>query len=247
MDAIDLSRARLCSRESPDVRTWPIFAALSAVVFADRERWQRGNVWVDFSGKAQLPPANGTQGPIAWTLWGGFQIGGEWCLAPLVECIGDDYIPTGPLFAANHVADNLLYYAEAPLRKYQPTPGEPMALLVTTGDTRRQNAQVVPPARTSVVVVPFQVGEWRFAESAAPAPSPAPTSGPAPAPGPAPAAADVVAALLALTQAVSVLTDDVHALKAQQPPTYVGSLKLPKWPSYLGGPIDATVTLEPKR
>src|SRR5574343_1753045 len=98
-DQIDFSQAVMCGAESPDIRAWPIFSGISRVHFADRENaYVRGNVNVGFPGKTALVPANGTQGPISWTLWGGFFVSGKWCFAPLVECINDDYVPTGNLF-----------------------------------------------------------------------------------------------------------------------------------------------------
>lgn len=167
-DAIDFSQAVMCGAESPDIRAWPIFSGISRVHFADRENaYVRGNVNVWFPGKTALVPANGTQGPISWTLWGGFYVSGKWCFCPLVECINDDYVPTGNLFASNQVATNLLYFADAPINWYQPKRGETIALVVTTGDTRRQNAQpeFFTPKRTNVVLVPFAVGDYTFADA----------------------------------------------------------------------------------
>ena len=176
-DAIDLSRATIAARDCPDVRHWPIFAPLTLVEFAATECFERGDLMVDFPGRDALPPANGNQGPIAYTLWMGCRIadpsdptgqvhsdltgrGGEWYIAPIVECIRT-YVPTGRMLAPNQVATNLFYYAEPPLRRYQPSPGESIALFCTTGDTRRQNVEAVQvPARTNVVIVPFQVGRY---------------------------------------------------------------------------------------
>lgn len=206
-DAIDFAAAVMGSSESPDIRSWPVMAPITRVHFADREQYVRGNVNVWFAGKAGLVPAIGTQGPISWTLWGGFFIGGRWHFAPLVECINDDYVPTGNLFAPGQVGQNLLYYADGPLNSYQPAAGEQIALVVTTGDTRRQNAQPAgfPPRRTTVVLVPFAVGDYTFQGGAVPpVTTPPPTTEPAP---PAPA-------LTALTQRVETLEGVLHDLRA---------------------------------
>lgn len=188
-DQIEFSKAVMCGAESPDIRDWPVMSGISRVIFAQTQRWPRGNVYVDFAGKMGLQPGIGNQGPISWTLWGGFYRAGQWCFAPLVECVGDDYIPTGGdapgfVFSANHVADNLLYYADSPINRYQPQPGEQIAMVVTTGDTRRQNAQPVGfvPRRTNVVLVPFQVGDWTFSDVPVPIPTPIPTPSPLPSP-----------------------------------------------------------------
>lgn len=177
-DAIDFSSAVIGSSESPDIRSWPVMAPMTRVHFAAREQYVRGNVNVWFAGKAGLVPALGTQGPISWTLWGGFFIGGRWHFAPLVECINDDYVPTGNLFAPGQVGENLLYYADGPLAKYQPKAGEQIALVVTTGDTRRQNAQPpgFPPKRTTVVLVPFAVGDYSFQGGVVPPVTPPPST-----------------------------------------------------------------------
>lgn len=165
-NAIDLSRARIPASDCPDVRDWPVKAPLTLVEFAATERFERGDTMVDFPGRDALPPAIGSQGPIAYTLWMGCCLNdrgvadraGTWYIAPIVECICA-YVPTGPLLKPGQVGTNLLYYPDPPLRGYQPKPGEPIALFCTTGDTRRQNAQALAePWRTNVVLVPFTVG-----------------------------------------------------------------------------------------
>lgn len=167
-NAIDLARARIPASDCPDVRDWPVRAPLTLVEFAATERFERGDTMVDFPGRDALPPAIGSQGPIAYTLWMGCCLNdrgvadraGTWHIAPIVECIGA-YVPTGPLLKPGQVGTNLLYYPDPPLRGYQPKPGEPVALFCTTGDTRRQNAQALAePWRTNVVLVPFAVGRY---------------------------------------------------------------------------------------
>lgn len=171
-DAVDFSTAVMGSRESPDIRNWPIMAGITRVHFDSRESYERGNVGIEFAGRDQLQPGYGNQGAIAWTLWFGFNRGGTWVFAPMVECIRA-YVPTGYLFAPNHIGENLLYYADAldaRIARYQPQPGEQIALVVTTGDTRRQNAQPAgaPWRRTNVVFVPFAVGDYSFQGGAVP-------------------------------------------------------------------------------
>ena len=159
-DAIDLSQAKIPAGDCPDVRHWPIMAPLHVVEFAATERFERCDTMVDFPGRDALPAASGSQGAIAYTLWMGCHIGGTWYIAPIVECIGG-YVPTGQILATNQVSTNLFYYTDPPLRFYQPAPGERVAFLCTTGDTRRQNAQAMAtPGRTNVVLVPFAVGRY---------------------------------------------------------------------------------------
>lgn len=171
MEDADVTAAQIGSPDCPDVRTWRIGGHIRRVVFARTEEFERGNVMVEFDGRDALPPANGTQGAISWTLWGGWAISGEWWILPLVECIRT-YVPTGALFTPGHVGKNLTYYARGPLARYQPEQNEPTLLFATTGDTRRQNAQAGPEWRTNAVVVPFAIGDWDFGDVTPPPPPP---------------------------------------------------------------------------
>src|SRR5215510_3808925 len=157
-DMIDLSQAVLGTSDCPDVRNWPIGAGNFSVEFASSERFERGDTMLEFDGRDQLPDAFGSQGAIRYTMWIGCKIAGAWHIAAAVEC-RDGYIPTGPLLASGQIGINILYYANAPLRGYQPAPRESIAVFCTTGDTRRQNVQAVQrPWRTSVLVVPLSAG-----------------------------------------------------------------------------------------
>lgn len=172
-DQIDFAAAVMGNpSQSPDIRAWPILGGVTRVHFADREVYERGNVNVWFAGRDLLSPAYGSQGAIAWTLWMGVNRSGTWVFAPIVECIRD-YVPTGFLFAPNHVAQNLLYYVDVldpRIAAYQPTAGEMIALVATTGDTRRQSEHPpgTTPSRTNVVLVPFSVGDYSFENAPAP-------------------------------------------------------------------------------
>lgn len=165
VDAIDLTTAdiSLGHPNSPDVRQWPIVTHLTSFEIADHEKFERGDTMVEFDGRDNLPPANGSQGAIAYTLWMGCPINGVWHLAPLVECIRG-YVPTGPLHDRGQLAKNLLYYAQEPLKSYAPNDGDRIAIFVTTGDTRLQNvqAQGVSVGRSQVVLIPWSVGRWQF-------------------------------------------------------------------------------------
>ena len=179
-DALDFQTAVMAgTTDSPDIRTWPVQTNITRVdLSANRKAYERGPVNVWFAGKYDLPPTQSTQGDIRWTLWGGFRIGGRWHFAPLVECIRD-YVPVGEeWFDPGHIGRNLTYYADGPLRGYQPSTGEQIALVVTTGDTRRQNAQGGPPWRTNVVLVPFSAGATDFPQGTPQGPPPQPPTGP---------------------------------------------------------------------
>jgi hypothetical protein len=158
-DAIVLADAVIAARDCPDVRAWPIFAPLRSVTIADRESFERGDTMPDFEGRDTLPPADGTQGAISYTLWLGCWMQSAWHVLPIVECIRG-YVPTGQLLQPGQLSANLTYFADAPLRGYQPQTGENVIMFCTTGDTRRQNAQAdgMTAARTTVLKVPWRVG-----------------------------------------------------------------------------------------
>lgn len=183
LDAIDMTTAVIAPTDCPDIRAWPLMAPITRVHLADREVYVRGNVSVEFVGRDQLPPATppGWASGIAYTLWMGLWRQGSWVFAPIVECI-EQYVPTGYLFAPQQVAENLLYYPmHAALHKVQPAPGERVAWLCTTGNTRRMNVQAGPARRTPVVVTPFAVGDYRFdASTVTPLPPTQPGTAPTP-------------------------------------------------------------------
>lgn len=226
MDMIDFSQAVIAPPDCPDIRSWPIFAPITRVHLADREVYVRGNVSIEFPGRDQLIAATppGWDSGIAYTAWMGFFVGGRWHFAPVVECIGA-YIPTGPLFAPQQVAKNLLYYDMATIRGYQPAPGERVAWVCTTGDTRRMNVQAGTPGRTNVVVVPFAVGDYRnFAVNPTPQPTPTPTPTPIPIPTPVPYDKSQLDAVLESVRLVLVTLNQIDTrlktLEDRPDPTY---------------------------
>lgn len=240
-DQIRFDQAVMCGESSPDIRSWPIMSAIDRVQLADREVYVRGNVNVWFDGKLGLVPAFGSQGPISWTLWGGNLVSGKWCFAPWVECINDDYVPTGNLFAPRQVGDNILYYADPPLRGYQPKPGEQIALVVTTGDTRRQNAQPTgfPARRTNVVLVPFQPGDYSFQKPAGPTPT-VPEVSVVPAIG-----SSALSEVLAELKGINAKLDK---LAERDFPVYSGPLKINTRLPFIGQVnVDTTVVLTPQK
>jgi len=177
-DAIDLSQARLSSRDSIDVRNWPVTLDLRLVTFGGA--FERGDLYVEFPGKYNLPAViNMENGPITYTIWFGFRMGDGWHIFAAVQCI-NDYVPTGPTLSPGQM-DNLTYYLEGDSAwHYQPKPGEPIAIFATTGVTRRYNTQSPPPfqfGRSNVMVVPFAAGTYR---PTSPQPTPTPTPTPTP-------------------------------------------------------------------
>jgi hypothetical protein len=77
-----------------------------------------------------------------------------------------DYLTLGPILNPGQVPENLTYFAQSPMKGYQPRPAEQVGFFATTGDTRRMNLQ--PPTgagRTNVVLVPFAPGEYTFPAS----------------------------------------------------------------------------------
>ena len=207
-DDIDFSSAVMAAPDSPDIRTWAIGSQIDRVHLAPTPEYVRGNLNIWFDRKDSLIPAFGSQGPISWTVWLGCSVSGRWDFAPIVECINDDYVPTGDLFAPNQIGKELLYYPNAPLRGYQPASGEPIAFVVTTGDTRRQNAQATGQDvwRTNVVVVPFRPGMYTFTRPETPVVVP-PVVPPAPGGGTVALEAAIVTELGKITSRLDVIED----------------------------------------
>lgn len=160
-DAVDLSTATI-TRESPNVRGWPIKATLSSIgLSAD------GNMTIDFT-KRNGPDAwpfviSPEGGEIQYTLWIGCLIGGHWHFAGSILCISrgvdDNYVPTGPTLAPGHLPKNWYYFAADPMATYQPKPGEQVAWFLTAGVQRRTDIHTIEE-RTNVVLTPFSEGTY---------------------------------------------------------------------------------------
>lgn len=162
-DAIDLSAA-VITRESPDVRGWPIGAKLTALTLSDTV-----NATLEFTkrnGPDAWPFVAGPEGgDLQYTLWVGCKIDGVWQFSGPILCIsrspGDNYVPTGPTLQPRQLPHNWYYYAGDPLASYQPSPGEFVAWFLTAGVQRRNDIHVVEE-RTQVVLAPFQPGTFTF-------------------------------------------------------------------------------------
>lgn len=244
-DAIDLSTAVVAAKDCPnDVKTWRIGAAIEAFEIAETEKFERGDTMVEFAGRDALPPAFGSQGAISYTLWMGCRIRGTWHVLPIVECIRG-YVPTGKLLADNQVKANLVYFADEPLKSYQPARGELVAFFCTTGDTRRQNVQAIPPFRTNVVVVPFMAGRWTF-DATAPVVVAPPVVTPPP---PSPTISLPTALVSSILEDIVRRLDTIQAAVEKAPPAYEGRLVVSQRLAWPIGNVDINVPirLDPKK
>ena len=163
VDQIDLSQAKL-SAQSPDVRGWPIGAAMTEIGLSASE-----GMSVNFT-KRNAPNAwpfvNGPEGgDLQYTLWIGCKINGQWYLAGSILCISrgpdDNYVPTGPTLQPGQLPNNWYYFAGSPMASYQPQPGEQVAWFVTAGVQRRTDVHKITE-RTNVVLTPFSPGTYNF-------------------------------------------------------------------------------------
>lgn len=162
-DMIDFSQA-VITRESPDVRGWPITAkmeslTLSAIYDSDVHFSKR-------NGPSAWPFVPGPEGgDLQYTLWVGCFINNQWYFSGPILCISrgpdDNYCPTGPTLKPGQLPENWYYYAGEPLASYQPSPGERVAWLVTAGVQRRNDIHFVAE-RSNVVMAPFIAGIFRF-------------------------------------------------------------------------------------
>lgn len=161
-DQIDLAQAQL-SRESPDVRGWPIGARLTEVGLSFGAVMSLN--FTKRNGPDAWPIVMGAEGEIQYTLWIGCRIDGQWHIAGSILCISrgpnDNYVPTGPTLTPGQVPDNWYYFAGRPLATYQPQPGELVAWFLTAGVQRRTDIHIVAE-RTQVVLTPFSPGLFTF-------------------------------------------------------------------------------------
>jgi hypothetical protein len=169
-DQIDLSKAQI-TRESPDVRGWPIGATLTQLEISpaveDGPSGVNMNVaFTKLNGPSAWPFVKGPEGgEIQYTLWIGCLIGGVWNFAGSILCIsrgvGDNYVPTGPTLRVGQLPGNWYYFAGSPLASYQPQPGEQVAWFLTSGVQRRNDIHQIAE-RTQVVLTPFSAGTYTW-------------------------------------------------------------------------------------
>jgi hypothetical protein len=166
-DAIDLAHA-VITRDSPDIRNWPIDATLTELVLGadgvaiNFTRRNGAGAWPFVDGPESKKPGD-RDGQIQYTLWVGCNIDGQWYVAGAILCISrgpdDNYVPTGPVLEVGQLPRNWYYFAGAPLATYQPQPGEMVAWFVTAGAQRRGDVHTIR-VRSNVVVAPFRAGTF---------------------------------------------------------------------------------------
>lgn len=167
--------------------SWPQTAAITGITLATGRgvipQIQGLERWPDFT------PAGWT-GPLRYTLWAGFSIGGTWVLSGFLQFWAGrtdsganplEQAADGPQKGTNNWQANWAYNGSwSPLNAHVPQPGELMAFMVTAGDARNNGQQTVRE-RSQIVTLPLAIeGSWPFI--AAPAPDPTPTPAPTPEP-----------------------------------------------------------------
>jgi hypothetical protein len=239
-DAIDLHQAVLTPAT---VEAWPVTTAITRVdvrpsgfhlEFAKRSGAGR---WPDV-----VPP--GWEGPIAFTVWLGAQVNGQWHVAASLNVWLEegDGSYGGPVADPVQYASNL-YYLDPALQGHTPQVGEAIALFVTAGAQRGVNAFLVAE-RSAVITFPMPgpAGATYTFESAPPPVDPPPVvvDPPVDDHGNGDPSADTQLLTLVLKR-----LDDLEALiRLPRPtpaaPTYEGTLAIPSW---LG---TGQITLTPK-
>lgn len=150
---------------SPDVKSWPVGAALTMVRLSDSQ--SQGLEFTKRNGPGSWPFVTGAEGgEIQYTLWVVCHIPGEgWVACAVIRCIsrspGDNYVPTGPTLAPGQLPNNWYYFAPWPLGGYQPKPGDAVGWFLTSGDQRRNDIHSIVE-RTNIVVTPFSPGTFTF-------------------------------------------------------------------------------------
>jgi len=182
---------------SPDVRDWPITAALTRLEFLPTD------VRVDFTkrdGRGRWPDVvpPGWDGPIQWTLWAVIKVDGQWFTTGCIEFWNDREGVGGPFSAARQD-----WYYFVPEMHHQPGPGEQVGFFVAAGDQRRKDVRSVIE-RSNIVLLtvpPGDRGVFTF-DGTIPDPAPGPDPGPVPAPLP---ASDILALLTRIANAAEEL------------------------------------------
>lgn len=163
-DQIDMGQVMM-TRDSPDVRDWPIGATLTSLTLSFASN---GND-VDFTkryGPGAWPFITGPEGgDLQYTLWVACFISGHWWASAVIPCISrgpnDNYVPTGPTLQPGQLPQNWYYFAGGPLDTYQPQPAELVAWFLTSGDQRRGDISSIHE-RTQIVLAPFSPGTFTF-------------------------------------------------------------------------------------
>lgn len=161
-DAIPMDQITIVA--SPDVRGWPVGAALTVVGLS----FSASQVleFTKRNGPGSWPFVIGAEGgEIQYTLWVVCNTPDGWAACGVIRCISrapnDNYVPTGPTLAPGQLPTNWYYFAPWPLGGYQPQPGEPVGWFLTAGDQRRGDIHTITE-RTNIVVAPFSPGTFTF-------------------------------------------------------------------------------------
>lgn len=166
-DAIDVGAA-IVTRESPDVRDWPIGTRITEfAIQAD------GTIAINFDKrdgpdawplvKGPETPNPGDDGLIQYTLGVGCCINEIWRLCTAMLCVKrpgvDNYVTGGNILESRKFARDWYYYAGEPLASYAPRRGELLAWFVAAGALRRGDVHTIA-ARSNVILAPLQVGKF---------------------------------------------------------------------------------------
>lgn len=173
----------------PDAMSWPVTVGITGISLEPGNGvvpMIRGlENWPDFTKP-------GWGGPLRYTLWAGFKIGGQWVMSGFMQFwMGRRDTGAHPLEIATDKGINnwQANWADgrpgwSALNQFTPTQGVLMALMVTAGDARF-GAQETVKERSQIVTIPLNPsGMWAFLEGDDP-PQPVPLP-PPPGPGPAP-------------------------------------------------------------
>ena len=181
-DMFDLSAAQVVN--APDVRQWPVTAALTQISFdgsmtsvAFTKKIGPGR-WPDITPK-------GWDGPLQYTLWLFVKNGDQWVGSGFIqfwngrEGSGSPSDPDVP-----SVYHKNWFYAERwrPINGHGPIqPGEKIGLMVTSGNARDSGGPFGPSERSNVIVIAAtDRGVFDFpVDAPVPTPTPPPTPTPA--------------------------------------------------------------------
>lgn len=187
-DAISLATVNVVN--APDVRAWPITAAITSISFdGSVSRFE----FTKHHGPSRWPditPA-GWDGPIQYTVWLFRKVGGQWAGSGFIqfwESRDGTGTPNDPDVPSRY-HDHWFYgTAWRPLVQSDPIrAGEKIGFMVVAGSQRAGSFAVSVKERSNIVLVAAtDRGVYNFGTQPAPEPTPAPTPTPDPVPTPIP-------------------------------------------------------------
>lgn len=136
---------------SPNVLAWPMTTQIT------RLELRATGVHVEFDKRGSWPDVTppGWGGPLQYTLWLFLRIGDEWYASGIIQFWRGLEENGGDVTSERQIARNWVYDARwSAMINHQPTPGERVGFMVSSGNARGQDDHVVAE-RSNIVEIAF--------------------------------------------------------------------------------------------